>query len=523
MKVQKINIGETGLFSPLFLDFLNQKEELKQFYSLFPAKENFKNQINEKQQHFASESRNVLVKSLTRQYGGIEIDKKVRQNIDSISQQKTFTITTGHQLNIFTGPLYFIYKIVTVINACKELRETYPDYNFIPVYWMASEDHDYEEISYINLDGKKYAWETEQTGAVGRFDPSSLKNLLDTMPGLNEIYHKAYLGHDSLASAVRYYVNELFGDEGLVVIDGDDHDLKSQFKEIMQRELESQSSSEKVEHDTEKLVELGYKPQITSREINLFYLDKGLRERIILEDDVYRVLNTELSFSRKEILDLLENQPEKFSPNVILRPLYQEVVLPNLAYVGGPAEVIYWLQLKSMFVDCKIPFPILLPRNFVLYVDHVVSRKIEKSGISINALFKPLNKQIEEHMKGSSKNDLELTGAKESVTSLFETVLTKAEQVDTTLKPLVNAETHRAIKSLEKIEKKMVKAEKRHHDDYIRRLEEIKELLFPGGSPQERTLNYLNFQLEDNGFISKIKDTLSPFDLKYHVVINGSK
>ena len=511
------------MFSPLFLDFINQERPLKQYYSLFPEKGNFQPQLLEKQKQFPEEGRKILVSSLQKQYEGLDISEEIKQNILSLNDSNTFTIVTGHQLNIFTGPLYFIYKIVTVINACKELCDQYPEFNFVPVYWMASEDHDFEEICHIKLFGQKYTWETDQTGAVGRFDPSSLKAVLDSLPGSTEVFEKAYLEHDTLADAVRYYVSEIFGDEGLVVIDGDDRHLKSVFSEVVKEELQNQSSFKEVQKATYQLDELGYKPQISSREINLFYLDQGMRERIVMEDGIYRVLNTKLSFSKDEILKLVDQEPEKFSPNVILRPLYQEMVLPNLAYVGGPAEVVYWLQLKGMFDFFTMPFPILLPRNFVLFLDHVANRKLSKTGIEIAELFDPVNELVEKHVRESSQNELELFPERDSVSKIYEDILKKAATVDVTLEPLVNAESQRVLNSIEKIEKKIIKAEKQHHDQKIRQLEDLKEKLFPGGEPQERSQNFLNFQIQDAEFVNKIKSTLSPFDLKYHVVIDGNK
>ena len=167
MKVDKIDLGETGLFSPIFLDYIKQKKPLQPFYNLYPFKKNVGKQVKLKKESFSSETRKILTTVLNSQYEGFTISDTLSSNLQKLEQENTFTITTGHQLNIFTGPLYFIYKIVTVINACKELKADFPDYNFVPVYWMASEDHDFEEISYFKLFNKKYIWETDQKGRVG--------------------------------------------------------------------------------------------------------------------------------------------------------------------------------------------------------------------------------------------------------------------------------------------------------------------------------------------------------------------
>lgn len=226
MHLQKIPFRSTHSFTEFFLKYIDQDPSLQIFYNSFPSPGNFKKQIEEKIS-FPAATRKVLVETLTRQYSSIKDPfGAVKENIESLGDSKTFTVVTGHQLNIFTGPLYFIYKIVTVINTCRELRKLYPAYRFVPVYWMASEDHDYEEIKSFRLYGQKYIWETNQQGAVGKFNTKEIRALLSKLPGDVSVFADAYSKNDLLSDAVRHYVNKLFGDEGLVVIDADDHELK---------------------------------------------------------------------------------------------------------------------------------------------------------------------------------------------------------------------------------------------------------------------------------------------------------
>src|SRR5258708_5034848 len=337
MRLEKVPFSETRSFSSFFLDYILQKDSLRPFYSRFPLRENFKVQRDEKSS-FPKLHRDVLVRVLQKQYKNVQTTDPVKKNMAALSSERTFTVTTGHQLNIFTGPLYFIYKIVTVINTCKVLKEHYPEFNFVPVYWMASEDHDYDEIKSFRLYGKKYSWETNQTGAVGKFDPKSLSKLAEELPGDVSVFKNAYSKNKTLAEAVRYYVNELFGKEGLVVVEADNHEFKSLFTKVVRDDLFQHTSKKLVEEKNQQLEALGYHPQVFAREINLFYLDKNIRQRIEKVEDGFKVVDTSIQFSTKEVEALIESTPEKFSPNVILRPLYQETILPNLAYVGGPAE-----------------------------------------------------------------------------------------------------------------------------------------------------------------------------------------
>ncbi len=521
MKVEKFDFESTGLFSSLFLDYIGRNEALDSFYSNYPDLDGFGKQIELK--NFDADNRSTLVKCLDAQYSTIEAGDAVRANIDSLKKDKTFTITTGHQLNIFTGPLYFIYKIVTVINTCNRLKSEYPSYDFVPIYWMASEDHDFEEISYFNLFGKKYTWENDRSGAVGRMDPTSLKTVLDSMPGKNELFRKAYLEHDTLSEAVLYYVNELFGSEGLVVIDADNSEFKKIFRSIVKDELTKTTSFELVNAQSKLLEEIGYKPQLNPREINLFYLDENLRERITRDGDIFKIVGSELQFTEEEILKLVEEEPEKFSPNVILRPVYQELILPNLAYIGGPAEVVYWLQLKSMFEYFQVPFPILLPRNFVLYINNVVARKMDKTGANSADVFLKEQELIHKLVTNVAKKEFTIDNEMETMDSLYKKINKQVIKLDPTLERFVNAEAKRAENSLKKIEKKAARAIVRQNEDLTKQIDSWYGMVYPNGSLQERTDNFLNFYIDDPEFIAKIIHSLDPLDLRYLVITENSK
>jgi bacillithiol biosynthesis cysteine-adding enzyme BshC len=518
MQVHKIPFEATHSFSSFFLDYVNQKESLKPFYHRFPDIENFNGQLNVKSASFPVSHRNTLVKALTSQYDGYTLSDQVKSQIARLADQNTFTVTTGHQLNIFTGPLYFIYKIVTVINTCRKLKEIYPAYNFVPVYWMASEDHDYEEIKSFRLYGKKYTWETRQQGAVGRFNTSDFNQLLSEIPGDINLFRDAYTKHDTLSKAVRFYVNELFGNDGVVVIDGDDRELKHQFASIIEDDLLQHTTRQKVDATSAALEKEGYKTQVYCREINLFYLDKSLRSRIEKSNGQYTVVDTNLSFSANDLKVAVKNTPEKFSPNVILRPLYQETILPNLAYVGGPAEVVYWLQLKSIFDFHQLPFPILIPRNFAMVMDGPAVRKFAKTGISLVDLFLDKDALLRLAVLNFTENNIQLLQEKAQITEHFQAIRMNAEKIDFTLGPLVGAETTRVLRILERIEQKLLKAEKRLQSDRLQQIEAVKDALFPNGGLQERTDNFLNFYQADPQFIQKLIDCLDPFDFKFNVL-----
>ncbi len=518
MQHTKIPFKDTKIFSAFFLDYIHQKDSLKKFYNRSPSIPAFEAQIQDKQKSFSDQSRNILHTCLEEQYKDLEVSESVDKNLNALKENNTFTVTTGHQLNIFTGPLYFIYKIVSVINACKELKKTYPSFHFIPVYWMASEDHDFEEISYFKLYGKKYVWETDQKGGVGRFNPNSLKSILSELPGDVSVFESAYLKHDNLSDAVRYYVNELFGKEGLVVVDADHRDLKSQLRDVITDDLFKHTAKTEVETTNKALNEEGYSTQVYARDINFFYLDDNLRSRLEKTPDGFSVVDTDIKFTDDQIRAMIKDEPEKFSPNVVLRPLYQEFILPNLAYFGGPAEVIYWLQLKGVFDYFKIPFPILMPRNFALVLDGPTARKFEKTGLSVEELFEEKNYLFNAWTSKNSHHHLTVTDEVKTIRSLYEKIEKQAREIDPTLVPMVSAEAMKTTKSFEKIEHKLLRAEKRNHSDKLRQIEEVKDYLFPNGGLQERSDNFLNFYQQDPQFIKKILNAFDPFDFQFNLL-----
>jgi len=513
MTVEPIDFKDTGSFSDIFLDYINSDPKLSHTYSFSPNVQGFEQALSYRK--FPAEKRNKLVEVLKSQYEGFDCDPAVRSNIELLRGDNTFTVTTGHQLNIFTGPLFFIYKIITTINLAKKLTSLFPEYNFVPVYWMASEDHDFAEINHIFIKGERFEWESDQVGAVGRFNTTGLGELIEKINGRTQIFKDAYLNNNTLAEAVRCYVNKLFDGEGLVVLDADNPGLKLEFVSVIKDDLVNHSAYHAVNSRSQHLMDKGYKPQINPREINLFYLDGDIRKRIVRAGERYQVLETELSFSKSEILDLVDSNPERFSPNVILRPLYQEVILPNLGYVGGPAELAYWLQLKETFDHFKIDFPVLMPRNFGMYVPRNIQRKIDKLKVNYADLFAGLDELKNLFIKDNVNGYLSLEEQKKAISSIYDSVSSLALEVDRTLEAFVKAEAKRVERSIQNIEGKMLKAEKRKREDEMRMLTQVKETLFPGGTLQERKEHILG--IDDDNFIDEVAALTDPFDLRLNL------
>ncbi|HEY9169084.1 MAG TPA: bacillithiol biosynthesis cysteine-adding enzyme BshC [Lutibacter sp.] len=528
MSVTHIPFADTGYFSKLICDYLDRNPELSQFYGNFPDLEGFKNQIKTKKTAFSEASRNLLVDALQNQYKNTAVSETVSQNIASLADENTFTVTTGHQLNIFTGPLYFLYKIVTAINLADRLKREFPQQNFVPVYWMATEDHDFEEIQYFNLNSTKISWNRESSGAVGRlktdgFDAvfkefSALLGTSSNADKLRELFKNTYLENNNLAEATRYLVNELFGTYGLVIIDGDDARLKKSLAPFVKEDL-LQNTSFKYVSKTDQKLAAEYKIQVNPRKINLFYLKDAIRERIIFENNLFKVNNTSLIFSESDILNELEKYPERFSPNVIMRPLYQEVVLPNLAYIGGGGELAYWFQLKNYFDAVSTPFPILVLRNSALLATKKQLHKLDKLKISVSEIFSKQESLIANAVKKISAINIDFSEQKMHLQQQFIDLKTLAAKTDPTFLGAVNAQEKKQLNGLDNLEKRLLNAQKRKLSDVVKRLSDLQNELFPNQSLQERNQNFSVFyELMGADLIPTLIKNIDPLKFEFAVI-----
>lgn len=526
--IRHTDLHSSGTLNPLVSDYLKQKSGLRPFYSHYPDENGFKEAIHQASYDFLD--RETLSKLLKTQSSRVKnTGTKSLENIELLRQKNTFTVVTGHQLCLFTGPLYFIYKIFSCINLAGELKQKFPEYNFVPVYWMAGEDHDFAEVNHFRVFGKTLSWESTQTGSVGEFATSELSPLYEQLKevlglsnaanAMSALFSEAYLGHSNLIDATRYLVNELFGKYGLVCVDGNERVFKQQFADVLREDIFENSSAERVEKSIASLQALSYNNQVNPRKINCFYTQKGLRARIEKQGDSFKVLNTELTFSEQTLKQKLQETPEQFSPNVVLRPLYQQRILPNLAYVGGPGELAYWLQFKSVFEHYKVFFPVLVPRNFVSLIEKPVAEKINKLNFTPEDFFLSEHDLIKKLLDRSGiKPDISKESADLSL--VYQTVLQKAVEVDKTLDSAVKAEMQKALGGLQNIEAKMNRAIKQRSETEINQIKTIRQKLFPGEQPQERVDNFAQFYLRyGEDFMDMLKKDLSALDFRQRMFI----
>ncbi len=514
--VYKIPLEQTRAFSSLLSDYTSQNDKINSFIPYASSSEGLQKCLADCS--FPMDRRLVLQEVLKEEYKNLQISDPVREHLDSISSPETFFITTGQQIHVLGGPLYVLYKIASTLQLAKVCKRLMPDKHFVPLFWMASEDHDLEEIDHLNIFGKRYQAELNGNGPAGRVSTEGLSAWIESLPDIPEVFKKAYSQYGNLSQATHYWLNELFGKHGLVVLDADHAKLKKQFIPILEKELVEGISIDAVNRQTEALEQQGYKSQIFPRDINLFYISSEGRNRINSEKGEYKVLNTDHVFDKESLLKELHAHPESFSPNVVLRPVYQEYILPNIAYIGGPAEVAYWLQLQKVFEVLQVQMPVVLPRNFAMVVSKQQMGKLQKLGLKPESVFLP-----EEELKQfflSEKNHVipEWNDVAGELDKLWLTVEEKSLQADANLKDWLAAEKHKVQKQLENMEKRVAKTYEQKLEQEMKQLTALKEKLLPGGSLQERSDSFLSFLINDPGFIDDVIPLFDPLDFRFNII-----
>lgn len=519
MRVPKI--GATKLLS----DYLSGDATLESFITAFPSPENIVEQAREKSAD--NVDRKALVRSIRTQYDRSGI--LVPQFLDELLNDHSFTITTGHQLNLFGGTKYYIYKIVSVLKLCKELNELESGFKFLPVFWMATEDHDFAEINVTTVNGRRFSAEYNFNGPVGRLDPQVFRTCLEDLRAtigsttegdlLCEIFQRAFETQSTWADFTRYWVNEFF-DGQVIIVDGDDAELKRKMTSVFEKELTEQITERNVESVNQQLEALGYHQQVVHRPINLFEIDDISRERIYKSQSEFGVVNKQGTRTLNELMD----HPEKISPNALLRPVFQEVVLPNVAYIGGGAEVAYWMQLKQLFDELNIPFPIILLRDVVLFAEQKDLDELEKLSIRIEELAHDKDALTKIYLERNQSIQLAFNSESGELVNIFKTIQHKSSELHRDYSQMIEAEKARLMKFFKKLDLRVMRDAKFREQVNLNKLFKIREKYFPNGVLIERKTSFIEelILLGKENYLSALMEYSDPLDgsIKVMVVSN---
>jgi len=526
----------------LFLDYLYEFENVANFYKNdFRNKENylkvFKN-ISESKRDFSPEISSIISK----QYSSLDPSELTKKNIESLKDKNTLAVVTGQQLGILGGPLYTFHKIITAIKLSQHLSERYDDYNFIPVFWLEGDDHDFNEVRNIKLidDSNSvvsigYGEEIEEDEAkqsVGliSFD-ETINNFFEKLDGtlrntdfkpdlikkLKDIYSPGKTFKQSFTQLIHSYFDEY----GLVVFDPQDKNLKTLLKPVFKKEItDFRVHTEKLVHVSATLEEI-YHAQVKVKPVNLFLsIDNG-RFSIEPVENEFRLRRKRKTFSQDELLALLESEPERFSPNVLLRPICQDYLLPTAFYVGGPSEISYFAQITPLYDFYNLTQPIIYPRSSATILENNIAGILEKYSVDINEIFVDVESVKRKIVNDVTENSLDelFNGISNQVELAFDQLKEKLFDIDKTIADSSKKYRDKILGSVNELKSKAEKAEQKKYDVTLRQIDRAAVNIFPNSTLQERELNFVQFANKyGDDFVKKIFDELQINKFEHQII-----
>jgi bacillithiol biosynthesis cysteine-adding enzyme BshC len=514
-------------FSKIDKAYASLNDGLKRFYQFEPNLDGIR-LATQTRRNFPV-NRSLLHKTLTTQYQNLSVSPQLQSNLDALLEENTFTLITAHQPCLFLGPLFTVYKILSTIKLSQRLNTEQSEYKYVPTFILGAEDHDVEEINHIHLFNKKIVWETEQSGSCGRFNLEGLDDLIaqlkETLGGsanaesILALIQNAFTGYRTYGQASRIFIHDLFNEYGLVILDMDDSGLKNEFKSIIQDEIFNETAQKYIIPAQEEITGAGFKPATFIRPINFFFLGNGYRERIEKEDENFRLQQSGQLFTPEEMKAEIDAAPENFSPNVNVRPVYQEFTLPNVAYIGGGGELAYWLERRQHFEALKVFYPTLIRRDSVMLIESGIATKMEKIALSTDIYFSDIDEIISYFLENHLKEHVEIDQEKSAIESLLDLIVTKGAKADVTLKAAFEAEKVRVLKTLEGLEGRIKRAEKQNNEVKINQIRQVKDKLFPEHQLQERHENFMSYYLKyGSGFFDMLLDHLDPLRSELKII-----
>ncbi|MCC6817929.1 MAG: bacillithiol biosynthesis cysteine-adding enzyme BshC [Bacteroidia bacterium] len=513
-------LNDTKMLSSTTKAYVEKDQELLNILGQEHPFWNAQNALDGKR-NFSDEKRNLLANKLFNQYSALskksDVNNLVFKNIEALRNKNTYTVTTGQQLHLFIGPAFVIYKVLAVIDYCERYKNEFPENEFIPVYWLASEDHDFEEIKHTKIFKNQFSWSAEHGGACGRIKTDSVQSIIDEIKNqvnlddrqnqlITEI-EEIYKNSETLSEATISLMNKYFGEYGLICIDADDKDFKSLFIEQMKTDILERKNKLLFDSLSEKLQYNGFSTQLNVREINFFYMSESGRKRIIFEQGKYKVIDSSMEFSPEEIENLIHTHPENFSPNAMLRPLYQETILPNMAYIGGNAEINYWIQLCNVMTSNNIAPPNLILRPSVWITSSKIAQWLEKRGIEPLQLL--ISEKPSDLLKFAENGTLNI----ENEILEFETF---RKNIQNTVAQHISKELKSFVEAGKQYEKALKLIDKSLQDHFMEKnakdmdkLEDIRINYFNINSIQERTTSALELLIKYENVVFSIKSAIN--------------
>lgn len=523
MRTHLLSRDSIKQFSPFSCAFTKQTGFSNLLQRPFNSFADLYAQIEEKKKTYSVESRAILVAELKDQIQHYASTQQLH-NLELLADENTFTVTTGHQLTLFAGPLYFVYKALHIAKLAQEFNANSKEHKLVPIFWLATEDHDIEEVRSTQLFGKKLTWSTDQTGAVGQMQMTDFEEVFQEFKTFFEGKENAITRLIALAPTLHYqdfvqrFVSELFAELGILVLQPNTKKLKNLFVPIIRQELVEGRAFKAVETTNQEIKDKGFTPQAEARPINIFYLDDGSRKRFEKTANGYKA--GDKLFTDSELEQALVNDPTRFSPNVILRPVYQETILPNLAYIGGGGEMAYWIQLKGVFASYQTTFPLIQQRVSLHLIDSGMKKRMDKLSFDWKSYFGDKQQLKQDFLNEENSDDLDFSELVSLFSSFKNKFVEKARSLEPQLTSMVEAEFARISKQKESLEQRLIKTVKQRHESSLGAIDFVADRFLPENQLQERYFHWLNFVPSGDYpmFFNELLEIIQPFESDLVVV-----
>lgn len=539
-----INFSDIPKHQNLFLDYIYEFDNVQEYYKHnFRNKENFPaifKTITESRKHRQFDLSSII----SQQYNNLRnISGNTQKNIDLLNDENTIAVVTGQQVGILGGPLYTLYKVITAIRLAHQYNEKYEGYKFVPVFWLEGDDHDFNEVrsinvfdtenSVLNIGYKQEIEDDEAKQSVGniQFDDSinafftqfesNLRNTdfkIDLLLKLKECYQTGRTFKQSFKDLLFW----LFDEYGLVIFDPQDPQVKSLLKPVFKKEINDFTvHTQKLIQVSAQLEEI-YHAQVKVKPVNLFYHTDDGRYSVEPFEDIFKLRRKRKQFTKEEILNEIEEFPEKFSPNVLLRPICQDYILPTGFYIAGPSEISYFAQVSPLYEFYKIPTPIVFPRSSVTLLEKNVNAALDKYDLTLRDVFLGLNQLKEKVILGLSENNLEkvFDDSENDLELIFDKIKENLFAIDKTLIDSTVKSKEKIISIINELKVKGIKAQESKHETTVRQLTRISNLLYPNENLQEREINFTYFYNKyGQELIRKIYEVLSVSDFEHQIIV----
>ncbi|HET7628799.1 MAG TPA: bacillithiol biosynthesis cysteine-adding enzyme BshC [Bacillales bacterium] len=517
MEITQLKLPQTN---PLASDYMNGDEKVLSFFDYdYRDPSCFESRLQELQQtSFPRESLAEVLRAFQSRYGA---DQKAFDNIEKLEHRKAVTVVGGQQAGVLTGPFYTIHKCLSILKLAEQLEDRL-HVPVVPIFWIAGEDHDFEEINHTYVLEDSGVKKMSVPGAVPQKQSASETNLdnkrlkswvKEVVRCFGESEHTndlLQLLEDTLNRSKTYVdwfahlLTHLFSKRGLVMMDSGDPRLRSIEKPFFRHMIqENEALNERVIVQMERLQTAGYVPtvDVNERSAHLFYLLKG--RRVLLERDergLFRGKNGECSFTEQQMLKLLEDENVPFSNNVITRPLMQEQLLPTIAFIAGPGEISYWSTLQGAFRQIDRRVPPIVPRLTITLVDRKSKKWLAEHGLSVeDVMYGKLQAMKARWLERRRSWDLQSTSrqVKKELDDVHAQLRALADQVDPKgLTPIANKNREHLFKQIDYFAWQIERAFRGRHEKVLKHFDRIEACLTPKETPQERVWNVFAFMNE---------------------------